>query len=110
MGVGEEYAPRCQPVQVRRVYAPASTHAIDPVVEVIHGNEEHIWFFCGPGSLKGHLQPEHCKEGRQGFAKKQAWDTHGTLGSGMNYCFLAFFLGTSSACRGFNTHSFFTKS
>jgi hypothetical protein len=43
VGVGKEDAPFREPVYVRRLYLWMSAQAPYPIVQIIYGNEEHIW-------------------------------------------------------------------
>ncbi len=45
MGVGEEHAPRRETIDIRGLRLRVSTKATDPVVEVVHSDEENIGFF-----------------------------------------------------------------
>ena len=45
IGIGEEQSTGCQLVDVRGLCLRVSGKARNPVIEIINGNEEHIWSF-----------------------------------------------------------------
>ena len=42
MRIGEQHPALCQSIQMRRMHPAASSHAIDPIIQVINGNKQHI--------------------------------------------------------------------
>jgi len=57
MGVVKEHSARREPVNVRRLCLGVPTHATDPVIEVIDGDEQDIGFGC-ISRLAGRLSSE----------------------------------------------------
>ena len=45
MGVGKQHAAGGEPIKIRSVNALSAAHAVDPVIQVIDGDEEHIRAF-----------------------------------------------------------------
>lgn len=57
MGIVKKNAARSEPIEVWRDRLGMSAEATDPVVEVVHRDEQDVWFFfggcgCGAGQAK----------------------------------------------------------
>ena len=42
MGVGKQHAAGGEPIKIRSVNALSAAHTVDPVIQVINGDEQHV--------------------------------------------------------------------